>query len=110
MPGAFRWYGLNCAIPKNRSCAPPALNHVVITDPEDSMEIVKARSAVLESLRKKGLIRISYSLPAYVQSDYNIYYRSKLYELLCHTVLEAQGKPGFLFNLPAMRFGQVFPL
>ena len=31
--------------------------------PEDSMEIVKARSAVLESLRKKGLIRISYSLP-----------------------------------------------
>ena len=87
-----------------------ALNHVVITDPEDSMEIVKARSAVLESLRKKGLIRISYSLPAYVQSDYNIYYRSKLYELLCHTVLESQGKPGFLFNLPAMRFGQVFPL
>lgn len=87
-----------------------ALNHVVITDPKDSMETVKARSAVLESLRKKGLVRISYSLPAYVQSDYNIYYRSKLYELLCHTVLEAQGKPGFLFNLPAMRFGQVFPL
>ena len=26
-----------------------ALNHVVITDPEDSMETVKARSAVLES-------------------------------------------------------------
>lgn len=86
------------------------LNHVYITDPEDSMELVKERSAALESLRRRGLVRISYALPAYVQSDYQIYYRSKLYELLCHTVLEAQGKPGFLFNLPAMRFGQVFPL
>lgn len=87
-----------------------ALNHVYITDPEDSMELVKERSAALESLRRRGLVRISYALPAYVQSDYQIYYRSRLYELLCHTVLEAQGKPGFLFNLPAMRFGQVFPL
>lgn len=87
-----------------------ALNHVYITDPEDSMELVKERSAALESLRRRGLVRISYALPAYVQSDYQIYYRSKLYELLCHTVMEAQGKPGFLFNLPAMRFGQVFPL
>ena len=87
-----------------------ALNHVYITDPEDSMELVKERSAALESLRRRGMVRISYALPAYVQSDYQIYYRSKLYELLCHTVLEAQGKPGFLFNLPAMRFGQVFPL
>lgn len=86
-----------------------ALNHVYITDPEDSMELVKERSAALESLRRRGLVRISYALPAYVQSDYQIYYRSKLYELLCHTVLEAQGKPGFLFNLPAMRFGQAFP-
>ncbi|HIS50916.1 MAG TPA: hypothetical protein IAA80_10505 [Candidatus Gallacutalibacter pullistercoris] len=87
-----------------------ALNHVYITDPEDSMELVKERSAALESLRRRGLVRISYALPAYVQSDYQVYYRSSLYELLCHTVLEAQGKPGFLFNLPAMRFGQVFPL
>lgn len=87
-----------------------ALNHVYITDPEDSMELVKERSAALESLRRRGLVRISYALPAYVQLDYQIYYRSRLYELLCHTVLEAQGKPGFLFNLPAMRFGQVFPL
>ena len=87
-----------------------ALNHVYITDPEDSMELVKERSAALESLRRRGLVRISYALPAYVQSDYQVYYRSRLYELLCHTVLEAQGKPGFLFNLPAMRFGQVFPL
>lgn len=85
-----------------------ALNHVYITRPEDSMELVKKRSTALESLRKRGLIQISYSLPAYVQSDYQVYYRSQLYELLCHTVMEAQGKEGFLFDLPAMRFGQVF--
>ena len=82
-----------------------ALNHVYITRPEDSMELVKQRSAALE-----GLVKISYSLPAYVQSDYRIYYQSSLYELLCHTVMEASGKPDFLFDLPAMRFGQVFPL
>lgn len=87
-----------------------ALNHVYITRPEDSMELVKQRSAALEGLRKKGLVKISYSLPAYVQSDYRIYYQSSLYELLCHTVMEASGKPDFLFYLPAMRFGQVFPL
>ena len=86
-----------------------ALKHVWITQEDDSMELVKKRSAALESLRKKGLVRISYSLPAYVQSDYQIYYRSKLYELLCHTVMEAQGKPDFLFDMPFMRFGQVFP-
>lgn len=86
-----------------------ALNHVYITHPEDSMELVKERGAALEGLRKKGLVRISYTLPAYVQSDYQIYYQSKLYELLCHTVMEAQGKEGFLFDFPAMRFGQVFP-
>lgn len=86
-----------------------ALNHVYITHPEDSMELVKERSAALEGLRKKGLVRISYALPAYVQSDYQIYYQSKLYELLCHTVMEAQGKEGFLFDFPTMRFGQVFP-
>ena len=74
------------------------------------MELVKQRSAALEGLRKKGLVKISYSLPAYVQSDYRIYYQSSLYELLCHTVMEASGKPDFLFDLPAMRFGQVFPL
>ncbi len=85
-----------------------ALNHVYITSPDDSMEVVKERSAALESLRKRGLIQISYSLPAYVQSDYRIYYQSQLYELLCHTVMEAQGKEGFLFDFPAMRFGQVF--
>lgn len=87
-----------------------ALNHVYITRPEDSIELVKQRSAALEGLRKKGLVKISYSLPAYVQSDYRIYYQSSLYELLCHTVMEASGKPDFLFDLPAMRFGQVFPL
>lgn len=85
-----------------------ALNHVYITDPTDSMELVKERAAALEGLRNKGLVRISYALPAYVQSDYQIYYQSKLYELLCHTVMEAQGKEGFLFDFPAMRFGQVF--
>ena len=87
-----------------------ALNHVCLTSPEDSMEAVKARAAVLESLQKKGLVRISYSLPAYVQSDYRIFYQSQIYELLCHTAMEAQGQPDFLFDLPAMRFGQVFPL
>ena len=83
-----------------------ALNHVYITRPDDSMELVKERSAALESLRKKGWIKISYSLPAYVQSDYKIYYQSQLYELLCHTVMEAREKKAFCLIFPPCGSGR----
>lgn len=84
-----------------------ALDYAWITDAQDSMETVKARAAVLKSLQEKKLIKISYCLKAWVASDYKIYYASKLYELLCHMVMEGQNNPKFLFDMPYMKRGMV---
>lgn len=82
-----------------------ALNYVRITEPDDSMEVVKARAAVLQSLMEKGLVFIDYTVRIWVSGDYDVYYRSKIYELLCHTVMESAKLPGAVFNLPYMRKG-----
>jgi hypothetical protein len=41
----------------------------------------------------------------WVSGDYDVYYRSKIYEMLCHMVMENAKEPGALFNLPYMRKG-----
>lgn len=82
-----------------------ALNYVRITDPEDSMELVKARGDALKSLMERGLVFIDYTVRVWVSGDYDVYYKSKIYELLCHTVMESAKKPDSLFNLPYMRKG-----
>jgi hypothetical protein len=82
-----------------------ALNYVRITDPEDSMELVKARGAALKSLMERGLVFIDYTVRVWVSGDYDVYYKSKIYELLCHTVMESAKQPNALFNLPYMRKG-----
>ncbi|GEM_PF-627626 len=82
-----------------------ALNYVRITDPDDSMELVKARGAALKSLMEQGLVFIDYTVQIWVSGDYDVYYKSKIYELLCHTVMESAKRPGTLFNLPYMRKG-----
>ncbi|WP_444644455.1 hypothetical protein ACRQU7_05840 [Caproiciproducens sp. R1] len=82
-----------------------ALNYVRITDAEDSMETVKARSAALKSLMEKGLVFIDYTVRVWVSGDYDVYYKSKIYELLCRTVMESAKQPGAVFNLPYMRKG-----
>lgn len=92
---------------KEEELVSTALNHVWITDTQDSMETVKARAAVLQSLQEKKLIKINYSMKAWVASDYKIYYASKLYEMLCHMVLEGQNNPKFLFDMPYMKRGMV---
>lgn len=82
-----------------------ALNYVRITDAEDSMETVKTRSAALKSLMEKGLVFIDYTVRVWVSGDYDVYYKSKIYELLCRTVMESAKQPGAVFNLPYMRKG-----
>lgn len=82
-----------------------ALNYVRITDTEDSMETVKTRSAALKSLMEKGLVFIDYTVRVWVSGDYDVYYKSKIYELLCRTVMESAKQPGAVFNLPYMRKG-----
>jgi hypothetical protein len=82
-----------------------AMNYVRITDPDDSMETVKARGEALRSLMEQGLVFIDYTVRIWVSGDYNVYYKSKIYELLCQTVLEGAKRPGAVFNLPYMRKG-----
>ena len=92
---------------KEKELVSTALNYVRITDAQDSMETVKARAAVLQSLQEKKLIKINYSMKAWVASDYKIYYASKLYEMLCHMVMEGQNNPKFLYDMPYMKRGMV---
>ena len=82
-----------------------ALNYVRITEPEDSMELVKARGAALKSLMEQGLVFIDYTVRVWVSGDYDVYYKSKIYEMLCHMVMESAKQPGALFNLPYLRKG-----
>lgn len=85
-----------------------ALNYAYITDPEDSMEVVKQRAEALQSLMEQGLVFIDYTVKIWVSGDYNVYYKSKIYELLCQTVMEGAKRPGAVFNLPYMRKGYAF--
>jgi len=82
-----------------------ALNYVRITDETDSMELVKARGIALQSLMEKGLVFIDYTIRVWVVGDYTIYYKSKIYELLCNTVLESSKHPGTIFDMPYLRKG-----
>lgn len=82
-----------------------ALNYVRITKPEDSMETVKARSAAIKSLMEQGLVFIDYTVRVWVSGDYDVYYKSKIYELLCQTVMEGAKQPNALFNLAFLRKG-----
>ena len=82
-----------------------ALNYVRITQPNDSMETVKAKGAALKSLMERGLVFIDYTVHVWVSGDYDVYYKSEIYELLFHTVMESAKRPGTVFNLPYMRKG-----
>lgn len=90
---------------KDAELACTALNYVWITDPEDSMATVKERGAALESLMKKALVFIDYSVRIWVVGDYKIYYQSKLYETLCHMAMENAKNPEALFDIPGFRKG-----
>lgn len=84
-----------------------ALDFVRITEIEDSIDLIKERAAALKSLWEKGLVRVDYSVNIWVTGDYDIYYRSAAYELLCHTAMEAAKLPDVLFTIPKMVKGYV---
>ena len=75
---------------KERSLISTALNHVHLETKQDSMEVVKQRASILQSLCEKGFIEISYKVFITVQSDYAIYDGSDIF-LSLHQLVE-QGK------------------
>lgn len=90
---------------KQRELLSFALKHVYLTDPEASMEQVKADSAALEHLSQEKLITLDYALAVTVKKDYDVYFESELYKQFCEMVEEGKKKPGFLFDTPAIRRG-----
>ena len=80
-----------------------ALDNVWMQDPEDPMELLRQRGAALRALEEHGLIAVDFVPSACVAGDHTVYYRSKAYELLCRTALEAsQSVENCLFNLPVL--------
>ena len=92
---------------KERSLISTALNHVHLETKQDSMEVVKQRASILQSLCEKGFIEISYKVFITVQSDYAIYDGSDIF-LSLHQLVE-QGKKNldYLFDIPYIKRGQV---
>ena len=92
---------------KERSLISTALNHVHLETKHDSMEIVKQRASVLQSLCEKGFIKISYKVFITVQSDYAIYEVSDIFLLLHQLVEQGKKNPDYLFDIPYIKRGQV---
>ena len=88
---------------KERSLISTALNHVHL----DSMEVVKQRASILQSLCEKGFIEISYKVFITVQSDYAIYDGSDIFLSLHQLVEQGKKNPDYLFDIPYIKRGQV---
>ena len=84
-----------------------ALNHVHLETKYDSMEIVKQRASVLQSLCEKGFIKISYKVFITVQSDYAMYEVSDIFLSLHQLVEQGKTNPHYLFDIPYIKPGQV---
>lgn len=84
-----------------------ALNHVWMTDREDSMETVKIRAAQIRAAEEQGLIRVDFALPVTARSHYAVYLESALYADFCRMVEEGKRRPGYLFDTPYMKRGAV---
>ena len=72
-----------------------ALNHVRIVEENDTMELVKERGEALRHLMELGFVHLDYDINVWGASDYNVYYRSELYEKFCHLVMEGPNGPIF---------------
>lgn len=92
---------------KERSLISTALNHVHLQTEHDSMEEVKERASILQSLCDKGLIEISYKVFITIKSDYTIYDGSDIFLLLNQLVEEGKKNPDYLFDIPYIKRGQV---
>lgn len=90
---------------RERSLISTALNHVYLEREIDSMEQVKQRAKQLENLEAQGLICLNYKIFITVKSDYRVYERSSIFNLLSDMVMEGKHRPGFLFDIPYIKRG-----
>ena len=94
-----------------RSSQEPALRSVALRNVHmetgrETMEEVKTRAALLQSLEEKGYIRLRYGLFVTVASDYAIYPASSLFAMLRELVEEGKQREGFLFDAAGINRGR----
>lgn len=84
-----------------------ALNYVHLENPNESMETVKKRSALIEKMYHDGLINVCYHLPLSARSDFQVYLDSDVYHQLCQLVEDGKQKPDFLFDTAYLKRGVI---
>ena len=89
---------------KNDEIYTGAMENVHLLEEDEPMTPVVERGELLEELKEKGLIDLTYELRSYVKSDYLIFKNSKLWKELEDAVAEAQ-ENGFTFDVLYMSKG-----
>lgn len=92
---------------KDSSLRSVALDNVILSDKNDSMDMVKELGTTLAQLEEMELVQIDFALKVAVSSDYTIFRESDIYAQLCELAEQAKGREGFLFDTPAIKKGLV---
>ncbi len=93
---------------KEHDFANVVLSPVFIVDTKESMEGVKNIGEKLRNLENLGLITLDYDIPL-SGYEYSEYHNSDIYAYFKETVNEAQGKAGFLGDIPTIECGSIAP-
>lgn len=92
---------------KEESLRMIALPNVHLKYEDESIEVVKARGAVLQRLKENGYIAIDFRPGIFVVADFEIYPKSELYTQLCELAKKGKSKRDFLFDIPYIKKGRV---
>ena len=84
-----------------------ALNDVVLLDPEDTMEEVKARAAQIARFREKGLLTTRYDFHYASSGLPELYEDSNLFNELWVLTQQGRNREGFLFDHAQVRMGLI---
>ena len=82
------------------------LSPVYLENCEDTLEIVKERSSILNNLETIGAISIDYDIEI-ENADYSIYANSNIYNYFEKTIYESKNNPNFIFDTPHMECGSI---
>lgn len=83
-----------------------ALEPVLMSSPQETMETVKDTAQVLKSLEEMEMITLGYDMPL-INGDYSIYESSDLYAYFVQTIEEGKNLPGALFDTPVLELGSI---
>lgn len=91
---------------RDRALISTALNHVYLQTEQDTMEQVKKRGTILQSLYDKNFINLDYRIFITVKSDYERYEKSDIFALLSRLVEQGKQQPDYLFDIAYIKRGR----